>query len=106
MLWFTADVDLVFNSQFVHHSLLRQVADENSNVVSFNIIRKKVTFTENDFNLITKLWPTEERLERGMSNVRLRHLILETNRDNKSICPLNYSECGIYTGHEMPRGYT
>lgn len=39
------DVDVVLNGKLFHHFLLREVEDENLNVISFNILGKKVTFT-------------------------------------------------------------
>lgn len=46
---------------------------------------KKVTFTQDNFNLITRLWPMEERSERDTSSERPRDLILGTNVHSKPI---------------------
>lgn len=46
---------------------------------------KKVTFTQDNFKLITGLWLTEERLEMDTSSERLRDLILRTNVGSKLI---------------------
>lgn len=70
------DVNLVFNGQLFHHFLLREVRDESADYISFNILEKKVTFTQKDFNLITGLWPTEETVKRDTCSERLRDLIL------------------------------
>ena len=37
---------------------------------------KKVTFTQDEFNLITGLWLTEETVNRDTCGERLRHFIL------------------------------
>lgn len=79
------DIDLVLNGQLFHHFLLREVTDENPDVISFSIMGKKVTFTQDNFNLITRLWPVEERSERDTSSERPRDLILETNVHSKPI---------------------
>ena len=70
------NVDLVFNGQLFHHFLLREVREDSTNVISFNILGKKVTFTQEDFNLVTGLWPTEETVDRDTCGERLRRLIL------------------------------
>lgn len=58
------DVNIVFNGQLIHHFLFREIRDDDKDVISFNILGKKVTFTLENFNLITRLWPIEERIER------------------------------------------
>ncbi|XP_038896477.1 uncharacterized protein LOC120084730 [Benincasa hispida] len=62
------DTDLVFNGQLLHHFLLREVADANPDVISFNILGKK---------------PTRETVERETSGERLRELILGPNDPNE-----------------------
>ncbi|XP_038904532.1 uncharacterized protein LOC120090911 [Benincasa hispida] len=69
------DIDLVFNRQLLHHFLLREVVDANLDFISFNILGKKVIFSQEDFNLIIGLWSTKETVERKKSE-RLRELIL------------------------------
>ncbi|XP_038880467.1 uncharacterized protein LOC120072127 [Benincasa hispida] len=76
------DVDLVFNGQLFHYLLLKEVIDANPDVISFNILGKKVTFSQDDFNLITGLWPTKEIIERETSGERLRQLILGMKNPN------------------------
>ena len=39
------NVDLVFNGQLFHHFLLREVREDSTDSISFNILGKKVTFT-------------------------------------------------------------
>ena len=70
------DVDLVFNGQLFHHFLLREVREDSTDSISFNILGKKVTFTQEEFNLVTGLWPTEETVDRDTCGKRLRRLIL------------------------------
>ncbi|WP_217833200.1 DUF1985 domain-containing protein, partial [Picosynechococcus sp. PCC 7002] len=70
------DVDLVFNGQLFHHFLLREVREDSTNAISFNILGKKVTFTQYDFNLVTRLWSMEETVDRDTCGERLRRLIL------------------------------
>ncbi|XP_038891583.1 uncharacterized protein LOC120080973 [Benincasa hispida] len=77
------DIDLVFNGQQLHHFLLREVVHANPDVISFYILRKKVTFSQDDFNFITWLWPTRKTVEREISGERLRELILGPNDPNE-----------------------
>ncbi|XP_038896280.1 uncharacterized protein LOC120084553 [Benincasa hispida] len=77
------DIYLVFNGQLLHHFLSREVVDANPDIISFNIIRKKVTFSYEDFNLITGLWPTKETVERETSGERVRELILGPKNPNR-----------------------
>ncbi|XP_038896486.1 uncharacterized protein LOC120084734 [Benincasa hispida] len=72
------DIDLVFNGQLLHHILLREVADANPDIISFNILGKK-----DDFNLITRLWLTRETLERETNGERLRELIIRLKDPNE-----------------------
>ncbi|XP_038904356.1 uncharacterized protein LOC120090711 [Benincasa hispida] len=77
------DINIVFNGQLLHHFLLREVADANPDVITFNILGKKVTFSQEDFNLITGLWPTRETIERETSGERLQKLILGPKDPNE-----------------------
>lgn len=52
------DVDICFNGQLIHHFLLRMVSDNNPDVISFDILGKRVTFSQKEFNLITGCWPS------------------------------------------------
>lgn len=38
------NVDIVFNSQLFHHFLFREESDNRLNIISFEILGKKVTF--------------------------------------------------------------
>ena len=58
------NVDHMFNGQLLHHFLLWEVRDENPDSINFNILEKKETFTQEYFDLIIRLWPTEEIIER------------------------------------------
>lgn len=57
------NVDLVLNVKLVHHFLFKEVKDEDEDFISFNILGKKVTVTQEYFNLISGLWPTEKELK-------------------------------------------
>ncbi|XP_038875100.1 uncharacterized protein LOC120067628 [Benincasa hispida] len=76
------DVDLVFNGKLFYHFLLREVTDANPDVIAFNILKKKVKFFQDDFNLITGLWSTKKIVERETSDERLRQLILRPKDPN------------------------
>lgn len=54
---------MVFNDQ-LFHSLLSEVIDERSNVVNFDILGKKVTFSQVEFKLVIGLWLTGVTIER------------------------------------------
>ncbi|XP_038904294.1 uncharacterized protein LOC120090648 [Benincasa hispida] len=77
------DINLIFNGQLLHHFLLREIVDANPNVISFNILGKNVTFSQDDFNLITGLLPIRETVERETSSERLRELILGSKDPNE-----------------------
>ena len=52
------NVDMIFSSQLFHF-LLREISDERSDVTSFEILEKKVTFIKVDFKLVISLWLTD-----------------------------------------------
>ncbi|XP_038903777.1 uncharacterized protein LOC120090280 [Benincasa hispida] len=76
------DIDLVFNGQLFHYFLLREVTDANPDITSFNILGKKVTFSQDEFNSITGLWSTKEIVKRETSSESLRQLILRLKNPN------------------------
>ena len=56
---------MVFNGQLIHHFLLRQIPEEaNASGICFCVLGKNVSFTQNEFNIITGLWPTKVTLEK------------------------------------------
>lgn len=70
------NVDMVINDRLFHHSLSREVSDERSDIISFEILGKKVTFTQEDFNLVTSLWLTGVMVQKDECKERLQELIL------------------------------
>ncbi|KAA0041799.1 Ulp1-like peptidase [Cucumis melo var. makuwa] len=59
------NVNMVFNDQLIYHFLLRQIPEEaNANGICFSVLGKNVHFTQNEFNIITGLWPTKVTLEK------------------------------------------
>ncbi|KAL4038539.1 hypothetical protein IC575_002161 [Cucumis melo] len=75
---------MVFNGQLIHHFLLRQIPKEaNVNGICFSVLGKNVCFTPNEFNIITRLWPTRVTLEKDYDNKCLRTLLFGS--ENKKI---------------------
>ncbi|KAL4011418.1 hypothetical protein IC575_028476 [Cucumis melo] len=78
------NVNMVFNDQFIHHFLLSQIPEEaNADGIYFSVLGKNVHFTQKEFNIITRLWPTNTTLEKDYDNKRLQSLIFES--ENKKI---------------------
>ncbi|XP_038885907.1 uncharacterized protein LOC120076213 [Benincasa hispida] len=50
------DMDIIFNSPLVHYILLREVEDDRKDAMTFNLNGMVVTFTKEDFLLVTGLW--------------------------------------------------
>ena len=52
------EIDIIFNNPLVHHILLREVHDQNSNVESmyFNLSGHTVKFSKDEFLLVTGIW--------------------------------------------------
>lgn len=48
-------MDIVFNCLLIHHLLLREVNESRPNVISFELLENKVSFSERKFNLMTSL---------------------------------------------------
>ncbi|KAL0537374.1 hypothetical protein IC582_026352 [Cucumis melo] len=62
------NVNMVFNGQLIHHFLLRQIPEDgNADGICFSVLGKNVCFTQNEFNIITELWPTNNPLEKDCS---------------------------------------
>ncbi|KAL0556905.1 hypothetical protein IC582_005422 [Cucumis melo] len=60
------NVNMVFNGQLIHHFLLRQIPEKaNANGICFSILGKNVRFTQNEFNIITGLWPANVTLDKN-----------------------------------------
>ncbi|KAA0046976.1 Ulp1-like peptidase [Cucumis melo var. makuwa] len=75
---------MVFNSQLIHHFLLRKIPEEtNADGIYFSVLEKNVRFTQKEFNIITGLWPTNITLEEDYDNKRLQNLLFGS--ENKKI---------------------
>ncbi|XP_038902406.1 uncharacterized protein LOC120089046 [Benincasa hispida] len=59
------DIELVFNSPLIHHMLLREVKNSGMDSISFFVRRKVITFSKDDFLLITGLWRSPTRVGRN-----------------------------------------
>ncbi|KAL0533463.1 hypothetical protein IC582_030303 [Cucumis melo] len=86
------NVNMVFNGQLIHHFLLRKIPKEaNENGICFSVLGKNVHFTQNEFNIITGLWPTRVTLEKNYDNKRL-HTFLFGSKNKKIIMCLELEE--------------
>ncbi|KAA0056384.1 Ulp1-like peptidase [Cucumis melo var. makuwa] len=65
------------------HVLTQILEEANVNGICFSILGKNVRFTQNEFNIITGLWPTRVTLEKDCDNKRLKTLLFGS--DNKKI---------------------
>ena len=64
--------------------MLRQIPEEaNANGIYFSVLGKNVCFTQNEFNIITGLWPTRVTLEKDYDNKCLQTLLFGSK--NKKI---------------------
>lgn len=52
------DMDVKFNGPLFHYILLGEVKDNMRDVITFNLNGIIVTFTKNDFLLVTRSWST------------------------------------------------
>ena len=78
------NINMVFNGQLIHHFLLRQIPEKaNANGIYFSILGKNVRFTQNEFNILIGLWPTNVTLEKDYGNKRLQSLLFGSK--NKKI---------------------
>ena len=48
-------MDIIFNSRLVHHILLREVEDDKANAMTFDLNGTIVTFSKEEFLLVTRL---------------------------------------------------
>ncbi|XP_038896437.1 uncharacterized protein LOC120084700 [Benincasa hispida] len=62
------DVDMVFNNPIVHHMLLREVKRTKSDLMSFSVCGKVVTFSKDDFFVMTGLWQSPSRVDRNQQS--------------------------------------
>ncbi|KAL0544220.1 hypothetical protein IC582_019333 [Cucumis melo] len=86
------NVKIVFNCQLIHHFLLRQIHEEaNANGIYFSILGENVCFTQNEFNIITGLWPTNVTLDKNYDNKCLQNLLFGS-RNKKIITCLEVEE--------------
>ncbi|KAL0561600.1 hypothetical protein IC582_002034 [Cucumis melo] len=81
------NVNMVFNGQLIHHFLLRQILEEaNVNGIYFSILGKNVRFTQNEFNIITGLWPTSVTLEKDYDNKCLQTFLFGLKNKKIIMC--------------------
>ncbi|KAL0540010.1 hypothetical protein IC582_024236 [Cucumis melo] len=81
------NVNMVFNSQLIHHFLLRQIPEDgNADGICFSILGKNVRFTQKEFNIITGLWPTNRTLEKDCDNKRLQSLLFGSENKKLITC--------------------
>lgn len=46
------DTSIIFNGQLIHYFLLREVNERRPDVIGFDILGKKVSFSQREFDLI------------------------------------------------------
>ncbi|KAL4028522.1 hypothetical protein IC575_011719 [Cucumis melo] len=81
------NVNMVFNSQLIHHFLLRQIPEDgNVDGICFSILGKNVCFTQKEFNIITGLWPTNTTLEKDCDNKHLQSLLFGSENKKLITC--------------------
>ncbi|KAL4025517.1 hypothetical protein IC575_013918 [Cucumis melo] len=81
------NVNIVFNGQFIHHFLLRQIPEDgNADGIYFSVLRKNVRFTQKEFNIITGLWPPNTTLEKDYDNKRLQSLLFGSKNKKLITC--------------------
>lgn len=71
------DLSIKFNGPLVHLILLREIEESRPNVVSYNILGKKVSFGKEEFDLITGLRHSTTTIRRQIDGNRLRTLYLD-----------------------------
>ncbi|KAL0555837.1 hypothetical protein IC582_004338 [Cucumis melo] len=78
------NVNMDFNGQLIHHFLLRQILeDANADGICFSVLEKNVRFIQKEFNIITRLWPTNITFEKDYNNKRLQSLLFGS--ENKKL---------------------
>ncbi|KAA0067870.1 Ulp1-like peptidase [Cucumis melo var. makuwa] len=81
------NVNMVFNGQLIHHFLLRQIPkDGNVDGIYFLVLGKNIRFTQNEFNIITRLWPTNTTLEKDYDNKCLQSLLFRSEKKKLITC--------------------
>ncbi|XP_038904295.1 uncharacterized protein LOC120090649 [Benincasa hispida] len=72
------DIYIIFNSPLAHYILLREVEDNRNDAMKFNLNDTIVTFTKEDFLLVTRLWrsfnPVDVRRVEVTRSLRNRYL--------------------------------
>ncbi|KAL4013295.1 hypothetical protein IC575_025460 [Cucumis melo] len=81
------NVNMVFNGQLIHHFLLRQIPEGgNADGICFSVLEKNVCFTQKEFNIITRLWPTNTTLEKDCDSKRLQNLLFGSENKKQITC--------------------
>lgn len=70
-------MNVVFNGPLLHHLLLREVEEPRDDLISFNLFGNRVSFGKREFDLITGLRHTMNRVDEDVRNRRLRILYFQ-----------------------------
>ncbi|XP_022156117.1 uncharacterized protein LOC111023081 [Momordica charantia] len=65
-------MDIVFNGPLIHHLLLKEVEEPREDVISFDLLRKRVSCGKREFDLITELRHKMHRVDNDIPSRRLR----------------------------------
>ncbi|XP_038880465.1 uncharacterized protein LOC120072125 [Benincasa hispida] len=78
-------VAIVFNNPIIHHMLLREVKSTRADSISFSVGKKFITFSNDDFLLITSLWQSPTRVDQNESSSYELAIKYFSNRVTKDI---------------------
>ncbi|XP_038887193.1 uncharacterized protein LOC120077380 [Benincasa hispida] len=85
------DVDMVFNNPIIHHILLREVKRTRSDSMSFSVCGKIVTFSKDDFLLMTGLWQSLTQVDQNQQSLyelAIKYFGNRVTKDTLHLCQL------------------
>lgn len=77
------DTSIIFNGQLIHYFLLREVNESRPDVISFDILGKKVSFSQREFDLITGLRHRRRHVKSDVRSTRLKTKYLKCDKTMK-----------------------
>ncbi|XP_038896598.1 uncharacterized protein LOC120084856 [Benincasa hispida] len=86
------DIELVFNNPLIHHMLLRELKKPGIDSISFFVRGKIITFSNDDFLLITGLWRSHTRVRRSEESSQELFTRYFCNRSTSDAFHLNLLE--------------